>query len=480
MPDDVARSFLEWLVAEQQDRENGYRAYREYYEGAHDAQLTERQRRFLQIKMGEEFRANYCPIVVDALAERLKVVGFSAEDQGELLWEWWQANRMDATQGIMHTATVRDGDAYLMVDWDETHQRPRFTFEAALCDGDGMKVVYADERNVPMLASKRWRVKNGQGAGMVRRLNLYYPDRIEKYISNQSEFEGAWARYDHEVGESWPLPWVDSKGQPLGVPVIHFRNKDQGYNYGLSELADVVPLQNALNKSIIDLLAAADTTAFRIFWMVGDDPSGLSISPGSWVYTPRPPSGENGAAVGFFPGEDLSPLISLKDSVAIEIARVTRTPVSYFQISGQRAAEGTLKQEESGLVGKAKDRQVTFGNAWEDALLLARRVWNTFGPGPALDETQIIEAMWADAETRNEKEHLESLKIKAELGVPEEQLWRESGYDDAAIREMKAMKRASERRQANLGSELLRAFDRNVPAEEDASADEDEEDQAAE
>jgi hypothetical protein len=465
MPDlrtDVKASFLTWLANAEADRESSYRVYREYYDGDHDTQLTERMRRYLQVKTSQDFRSNYCPIVVDALAERLTVTGFECEGQDETLWDWWTRGRMDATQGVVHLGTVRDGDAYLLVEWDKENGRPIFYFEPAFDGGEGIKVIYDDATNKPKLATKRWRIQTGEGAGYVRRMNVYYPERVEKFVSSDREFEGAWQPYQ-EPGEPWPLPWTrtgTANGEPLGLPVVHFKNLDQGYNYGQSELKNVIPLQDALNKTIIDLVAAADTTAFRIYWMVGDDPSGVQVAPGSWVYSTRPSSGEDSASLGYFPGEDLSNLIALKDSMAIEIARVSRTPVSYFQVSGQRPAEGTLKQEESGLVGKAQDRQVGFGNSWEDALLLARRLWNTFGTGAQLDETQIIEASWQDAETRNDQLLLETLKIKSELGVPKEQLWAEMGYNAGDIERMQAMAEEAEAASANLGEQLIAAFER--------------------
>lgn len=472
MPDlrtDVRTSFLTWLAGAEAEREASYRTYREYYDGDHDTQLTERMRRYLQVKSHVDFRSNYCPIVVDALSERLEVTGFECEGQDETLWDWWTLGRMDATQGVVHLATVRDGDAYLLIEWDEANGRPAFFFEPAFDGGEGVKVIYDDATNKPKLATKRWRIQTGEGAGYVRRMNVYYPERVEKFVSSDREFEGAWQPYQ-EPGDPWPLPWVNQAGEPLGLPIVHFRNQDQGYNYGQSELKNVIPLQDALNKTIIDLVAAADTTAFRIYWMVGDDPSGVQVAPGSWVYSTRPSSGEDSASMGYFPGEDLGNLIELKDSLAIEIARVSRTPVSYFQVSGQRPAEGTLKQEESGLVGKAKNRQVSLGNAWEDALALGRRLWNTFGSGPALDETVPISTMWRDAETRNDQLLLETLKIKSELGVPKEQLWAEMGYNAGDIERMQEMVESDEARGANLGEQLMAAFERAPAARAQAPA----------
>jgi hypothetical protein len=463
--DKVRLSFLQWLSNIEAERYAWYAGYRDYYDGDHETQLTDRMAAYLQVKSDEEFNANYCPIVVDALAERLNVTGFTCdvEAQAELFGEWWKANRMDAMQGIVHTAAVRDGDAYVLVEWNEVDGRPVFSYELAFDGTEGAELHYEDERNKPAFASKRWRVKVGNGTGKLRRLNCYYPDRIEKYISNQSEFEGAWQQY-REPGQPWPIPWVNRAGDPLGIPLIHFKNADEGYNYGQSELRSIVPIQNALNKSLIDLLAAADTTAFRIFWMLGDDPSGLEVAPGSWIYSSRPPGGDSGASVGFFPGEDLSPLIALKDNFAVEVARISRTPLSYFQISGQRAAEGTLKQEESGLLAKAGHRQVSFGNAWEDVLAMARRLANVYGGGPELDETATISAQWAPVGTRDEKLDAEVAQIKAALGVPQEQLWSELGYDAADIERMLAMKQREQAESQKMLSQALLQAEREFNA----------------
>ena len=446
MPDEVRLSFLQWLAAEDAERAARYVTYREMYDGDHDTQLTARQRAYLELKTGEEFNSNYCPIVVDALKERLKVTGFStpqeADETGEKtedliatqLWEWWIINRMDATQGITHLASIRDGDGYIITEWDNDLKRPIWTFEPAYDGTEGVKVHYSKEkRNEIAFASKRWRVEaeEPESAGNMRRMNLYYPDKIEKYESTD-ENEGNW-RLTETI--AWGTPEL-----PLGVPVSHYKNADQGYNYGTSELKKVIPLQNALNKTIIDLLATADTCAFPIFVLLGDEPGDTTMSPGMVWYSTKSPGmveGEGGVSFAKIPGEDLAPQITLKDSFVTEIARVTRTPMSYFQTSGTRPAEGTLKQEEVGLVARAKDRQVSFGNAWENAAHMALKLDNTFGQGKWDLEAQ-ISTVWDDPETRNAKDHLEALAIKGTMGVPQVTLWKEMGYDANEIAAMQA------------------------------------------
>lgn len=466
MPDiavDVKLSFLRWLVSEDQARQDKIRQYREYYDGAHDTQLTERQRQYLELKVGQEFNGNYCPIPVDSLAEKLTITGAKTTDdtQTEILNDWLTKNKLDGLQGIVHTCALRDGDSYIMVDWDEETQIPRFTEEMACCDGDGVKVHYQDgHRRKIDFATKRWCPKQGEAAGYIRRLNIYYPDRIEKYVSNQTASEGEWQPYVDEGETAWPIPWLRKDGSPIGVTVGHFKNKEQGYQYGDSELSDIIPLQNAYNKSLIDLLAAGDTTAFRVFTMVGDNPSGIKVAPGSWIYSMRPPGGDSGASIGHIPGEDLTPLIALKDSMATEIAKVSRTPLSYFQISGQVAAADTQEELKEAMYSKVQKRQTYFGNSWENALRHARVLWNEFGPGPELDETVAIEMVWKSPKPGLSKEDLEIFQIKLALGVPAKQIWAELGYTEEQIAEFEEMAQAEQMQQGNVGEMLLRAFER--------------------
>lgn len=442
----IRESVLRHLENAEQATQDNYALYREYYDGLHQTQITERIRAFLNVKDNIEFNANYCPIVVDALAERLKVTGFDAGDQGELMWEWWRDNRMDAQQGVVHTGAVRDGDYFEMVEWDNDEGRPCFTFEPACSNGEGVKVHYSKEkRNKIEYASKRWFDDEG-GGRKTRRLNLYFEDHIEKYVGDNSGYEGNWRPYLEEGGDQpepgetagiimpgmlglcgwywWTMTGTEG-GEPLGVPVVHFKNKDQGYDKGQSELANVIPLQNALNKSLIDLLGAADTAGFPIHYGTGDQFDSMKVSPGRFWGSAKPD-----AKFGRIEAANLAPMIEVKDSFAMEIARVSRTPISYFQSTAQLPAEGSEMQREVGLLAKGEKCNTDFGNAWEDLMKIARRLHNAFGAG-GMDEKQRIEAQWKPLQKRNELELLQSLTLKKQLlgAGGDEIIWGEMGYD---------------------------------------------------
>ncbi len=442
----VGESYMRHMENEEQATQDNYTLYREYYEGLHETQLSDRLRAFMELKTTTEFNLNLCPIVVDALAERLKVTGFEAGDQGETLWQWWRDNRMDSQQGVVHTGAVRDGDFFEMVEWDNEAGRPSFSFEMACSHGAGVKVHYSQEkRNKIEYASKRWKVDKA------KRLNLYFEDHIEKYISGESGFEGNWQPYTGDTGVivlpgvfgacGWHW-WTSTQGQggePLGVPVVHFKNKDQGYDRGQSELANVIPLQNALNKAVIDLLGSADTSGFPIYAGTGDKWAAVKVSPGRVVYSEKPD-----AKFGRIEAADLGPMIAVKDSFSMDIARVSRTPISYFQTSSQLPAEGSEQQREVGLIAKGEKCSTDFGNAWEDLMTIARRLHNAFGTGK-LDEKQRIEAQWKPLQKRNELDLLNALTLKKQLGVSDAIIWGEMGYDAEQITKMQAAKLKSAR-----------------------------------
>lgn len=88
------------------------------------------------------------------------------------------------------------------------------------------------------------------------------------------------------------------------------------------------------------------------------------------------------------------------------------------------------------------DRQIGFGNSWEDAMLFALKI-----AGANADS---ISANWKDTTSVADSEKLDGLTKKAALGVPNDQLWKEMGYDDDQVKDFteKADQRAADARAA--------------------------------
>lgn len=446
--DPVAESLMRWIQQQADERRADYELSRQYYGGDHDTAITDRLKKFLPPRL--QFRDNFMNVVVDSLSERLTVLGFDIEDEtiSEWVGELWGRNRMDHMQNVVHTETIMLGDSYLLCDWDELNERPRWTHQMA-----EMIVPHYNENTREIdWASKKWIQRPHIGEEPETRLNLYYPDRVEKFVARG----GVWARYS-EPEEPWPVPWVDGSGEPIGVPLIHFRNRPMGSDFGQSEIINVIPMQDLLNKSLIDLTMILDTLAFpqRYTLNVNHGSSRLDILPGSVTEFH---SEYDGGTVGQWNAATVDGPLKSIEALVQHIAGTTRTPQHLFQIIGGIPSGEALKTAESGLVNKAKQRMVNFGNSWEDALMLAMRIQGVFGTALPEIEEGSIQTTWDDPETRNEQAHMESLKAKMELGITKHQIWREMGYTQEQIDQMdedNTQERASE---TNIGAEILRNF----------------------
>jgi len=442
-------AYLQWLLGEEKTQQENILRAREYYDGDQDVRLTDRQRQYLGFEKGGEFCLNYCGDVVDSVVERLQIKSFACQEQAVSEWitQTWMGNRMDAGQRNVHAGAVLDGEHFVITDWDATTRRirfyphPRYTDPSVEGTGFGCKAHYpdGDASQLMEFASKRWTETSVDVSGQrktLQRMTLYYPDRIEKYVMGNG---GEWIQFNDD-GQAWPVRWVDVAGKPLGIPVIHFRNPALR-----SELWNAFYVQDAVNKTALDLLAASDTAGFRILFAHGwipttdgkaaasDGRNLLKIAPGQIIG-----SSAADAALDTIEPTDLSKLEGVLDGWIMRLAQVTGTPVSRFQMTKQIAAEGTLKQQDAKLVAKVEDRQVTFGNAWEDCLNVARRMANTFGAA-GLDEEAQIESQWNPAAVRDETAELERIALKrVKLQVPLFQVWQEAGYSQEQIDKMLA------------------------------------------
>ena len=445
----ATESLMQWIQQQADDRRDDYEIARRYYGGEHDTAITDRLKKFLPPRLA--FRDNFMNVVVDSLAERLKVIGFNSEDEDFAEWAWtlWQQNRMDYTQVVVHTEAVMLGDSYILCDWDQETERPRWTHQMP----EMILPHYNETSRQIDWVSKKWISHPHLGDEPETRLNLYYPDRVEKFRARG----GVWAPFQDEMDEEWPVPWLDRAGAPLGIPLIHFRNRPMGNDFGQSEIVNVIPMQDLLNKTLIDLTMILDTLAFpqRYTLNVNHNSSRLDIMPGSVAEFH---SEYDGGQVGQWQAATVDGPLKAIESLVQHIAGTTRTPQHLFQIMGGAPSGEALKTAESGLVNKAQQRMVNFGNAWEDCLTTALKVQAAFGSAITVMEDAILETTWDDPETRNEQSHMEALRIKSELGVTKHQIWRELGYSQDEIDQMDEDGVSESAQQTNIGAEILRNF----------------------
>lgn len=443
---------FQWATSTLAARAADYRTAYNYYEGAHALTFATEKFRETFGSLLREFADNLCPAVIDTACDRLEVIGFIAEGGNQTLgqqaWDIWQANRMDERSQELHFDALTGGDAYLVV-WPDAAGQP------TLYPNEGSYMCVKYDPETPGLitqAAKAWLTDD-----KLLRLTLYYPDRVEKWLSKNRLFDGLTNKLDANAfepytlpGEAWPLPneWGE-------VPVFHFANTRRTGRPGRSELADVIPLQNALNKSVCDMLVAMEFVALPQRWATGLE---IEVDPitGKPVKTPFVPGVDRIWSVaspetrfGEFGTAQLEKIVAVQESFRTEIARVSRTPLHYLIPSGEFPSGEAMKTAEAPLLAKLKKLHAKWGNVWENALRLALRMAGT------ADDSR-LSAQWRDPTPRNEAEFLAGLEAKERLGVPKRQLQLEIGYTEEQATQFAAEKTEES---AALGQQLLTAFD---------------------
>ena len=427
------------------ERLGRYSTAETYYDGAQPKYLDDRLRTYLEVS-GIPYGENFCETVVDALVERLAVIGVTTPNEvlNEWLWSaWYDGNKGDVLQLQLHEETAKKGDGYLIFDWDVAKALPIVSFnrpevinphynEGRLCCV--AKVWHCDDESPT----------NPAGAP-VRRMNLYYADRVEKWFTGTKDDTKAkatiWGRWMDDGDESWPIPWM-YQGKPLGIPVFHFANKARGDHMGRAEHYGTIPQQDRLTKELLDLASVLDQLGFPQRYAIGfTDTSELKSVPGEIWRTAT-----EGGTFGQFDAADPSGLLEAINATLNRIATRSNTPAHRFTLTGGYPSGEALKVSEAGLVAKCRNRQTTWGGTWSEVFIMAAACAIAFGegtgagPGISMDDLMklSVNVVWADAESRNEKEHLETLGLMHELGVSKETLLSMMpGIDPAAEKKLR-------------------------------------------
>src|SRR5690348_1372694 len=167
---------LKMVLAQHNATAPAYMHYIDYYEGRHNLTFATIKWRNAFGGLFRQFADNLCAPIVDAAADRLKVTGFTVEgndDATSKLWQVWTTTKMPQKAGTIHEHTLKVGDAYAIV-WPDINGIPIISPNPAhqVC------VYYGDDGTTIQGASKLWPQADGRW-----RLNLYYPNSIEKYIT---------------------------------------------------------------------------------------------------------------------------------------------------------------------------------------------------------------------------------------------------------------------------------------------------------
>jgi hypothetical protein len=387
--------------------------FQDYYDGEEGiiALLDTEERRTFRTFL-EESGANWCELVVNAVAERLQVVGFrfGDEDDSERAWAIWQASSMDADSELVQTDALVTGSAFVLVQPDEdnpagvsmTGESP---FQAT--------VLYEPGNRRKRRAGYKRFTDDGDRTRQTEVLIL--PDQIVTWLPN--------ARGPQvERNPAGTVSLIELVPQPrtLGAP--------------RSELTPAVPIQDRINTTLFNRMVATDYGAFRQIWATGikvarevikttDGGEATKVTRPFDVGANRLLTNEN--PEGRFGAFNESTLTGYLESVQQDVtmlAAITQTPPHYLLGQMINLSADAIKAAEAGLVAKVRRRSLHLGESWEEAIRLALQLVGS----PAAANTS-AEVIWADFETRSEGQRVDALTKMATLGVPRTVLWERWG-----------------------------------------------------
>lgn len=380
--------------------------------------------------------SNLPRLAVTALAERLRITGFSGDTE---LWADWVRNDLDQTSGVAHREALLLGDSFVIV-WGDRYGRPRVTVESAK-----QVAVLTDPGTRQITAAvKRWEDRDANETHAV----LYRPDVIQRLRAQQT-------------GAITGFSVVEEIANPLGVvPVVNLRNTDRIVgDWGVSEIDDLKPLVDALNKSLADMMVTSEYVGRPRRWATGielteepvlddngnpvlddnDEPVMTEVNPipeGHRAMISENPD----AKFGQLNAADLTGYEASVRVILGQIMAVSTLPSHYVGVfTDNPASADALRAAEASLTARAEARQQTFGRAWEQVARLMIAVRD--GRDPTLIDD--IRVHWADAATRSVAQEADAIvKLHAAGLLPTAYALAKLGYSDDEITKIRTAARA--------------------------------------
>jgi hypothetical protein len=433
-PTDLARA---WAALEAKARR--YDTLWNYYDGQQPLRYSTQRLQAVFQQINVKFTENWCFAVVNAATDRINLTGFQVADNDQ------------ATERLAHLFTLSN----LGLDSDDTHL-------AALVCGEGYVIVWKDEEagiqayyNDPRLvhvqydadnprrmlwAAKRWVADDG-----TYRMTLYYPERLEYFVTRQkaADVTNAAAFQPAE-----PPVAVNPFGR---IPVFHLRRSLRGIR---SELVDVIPLQDAINKLFSDMMVAAEFGAFRQRWIISNaDVDTLKNAPNEIWTIPAGDGMGQASQVGEFGQADLGVYLGAMDRLANAIAVITRTPKHYLLAQGGDPSGEALLTMEAPLTRKVERYLERFAATWRQVAAFLLQLDGLTVPAEA------ITPMFDPVATVQPLTQGQVALVRKQVGISREQALRELGYSEEQIAEMQAEITREEERSGSLGATLLRNFE---------------------
>lgn len=334
-----------------------YRLYSDYYRGRHElkfssAQFASQQAHTILSETVMALRENLCPAAVSAFTDGISIASWG-DDAADKVAADLGLSRLEA---FVNRAGFRDGDAFAIV-WPTADNKSN----TVLFQQPAAMVPTVDVDNLGVLSScaRIWVDNNHYG-----RVNLYYPDRLERWVTTDP------VRHCVEDAPNMPAsadqwrPEPDSDIVPHtfgAVPVCWWkRDPESQLSHGNSVLADVIPLQDAMNKMLADLIITSEDWSRPMLYLLNHaeqsatNPYIAAQQAGAADKQTTKPrkfnrdrqqifTTDGGGPFGRLDPPDLTRLNQVQQSFTDRVAHVVGVPSYYFAMGGDVPSGESLR-----------------------------------------------------------------------------------------------------------------------------------------
>lgn len=387
------------------------------------------------------FLINYARIPVTARLSRMKINSVTTPSPGATarLDDVWADNLLDQEAHDLHEAALVAGETYAIV-WPSADGESVDVFHNT---ADTTRVYYSTENpRVKSYAVKAWVEDSGH-----LRVNLYYADRLERWVSRSNKPD-ATPEDDDFVG--YVGDGLESVIEnPYGVvPVFHFRTQRPN---GRPVHKDAFGPQRMCNKLVVAHASTVDIASFPQRYALENPTKAAGVSqasPDDWgngadddntFYKDTDSGGriglESGAAalwrlagvqsVGQFAVATPEVFTNPLEVYVRAAATATQTPIHSFNIGAMPSGEA-LRVAEAPLVKSVEDLELSFGATWRELFEFVLDI---------LDIDERVTVTWAPAASYDDEDAWKVVAAKAAAGVPMKQALIEHGYTPEQVEE---------------------------------------------
>lgn len=405
------------------------------------------------------YRFNLAKTPVQVLADKIELAAVTGTDDAvsERIKTISEANNLDVEFPDLIRLTLEFGDAYLFsypLDPEETPDdvQPDPELEAARVE----LVVHNPKHNRMMYDPsnrrrkwfyfRRWCVDR-PGDKMVWRVDLWYADRVEHWVSKTSDNlteQAGWEPFDgfFDVPDSDVDP---VEGNPMGeIPAFHYRT---ALPYGTPVHEDAYGAQDAITKLLATQLDTVDSVGFPARYALTDEGSELdqATDDPNFPDDADAPTGDTRRAsesslrsgpgtltylhgvkdLKQFDAAEAATLLDPTEFFVKLMAQQTRTPMDSFDPNGEVPSGESLKVKHGPLNRNAKRLATMFTSPTQE-------VWKFTLKTVGIVVTT-VEVRWVPQETATGKEDWEVIGLKQGAGVPQGQTLVEAGYEQDTV-----------------------------------------------